>query len=89
MDRGEAEASKELLCEHVCLENEVHVQVAKLAPMHIVDWGEAQEADAMLATCRRWLCTCKDIPFPKRDVLLKKYLHDNENTKEGCALFHV
>ena len=31
-DRGEAEASKELLCEHVCPENEVRVQAVKLAP---------------------------------------------------------
>ena len=36
-DRGEAEASKELLCEHVCLENEACVQAAKLASIHIVD----------------------------------------------------
>ena len=89
MHRGKAEASKDLLCEHVCLENEVHVQAAKLTPMHIVDWGEAQEADAVLATCRRWLHTCKDTPFPKRDALLKKYLGDNADTEEGCALFHM
>ena len=59
-DRGEAEASEELLCEHVYLENEAHVQAAKLAPMHIVNWGEAQEVDAALASCRRWLHTHKD-----------------------------
>ena len=46
-DQGEAEANEELLCEHVHLKNEAHVQAAKLAPMHVVDWGEAQEADAM------------------------------------------
>ena len=88
-DRGEAEASEELLCEHVCLENEVHVQTAKLAPMHVVDWGEAQEEDTMLATCRRWLCTHKDTPFPRRDAPLKKYLGDNVDTEEGRALFHM
>ena len=65
VDRGEVEASKELLCEHVHLENEVHVQAVKLASMHIVYLGEAQEVDAVLATCRRWLCTRKDTPFPK------------------------
>ena len=70
--RGEAEASEELLCEHVCLENEACVKVAKLTPMHIVDWGKAQEADAALAACCQWLNTCKDTPLPKRDVLLKK-----------------
>ena len=73
VDRGEVETSDELLCEHVHLENEACVQAAKLAPMHIVDWGEAQEADIMLATCRRWLCTHKDTPFPRRNALLKKY----------------
>ena len=88
-DRGEAEASEELLCECMCLENKACVQAAKLTPMHIVDWREAQEADAVLAACRRWLCTCKDTPFPKRDALLKKYLGDNVDTKEWHALFHV
>ena len=85
--RREAEASEELLCEHVHLENEVHVKVAKLMPMHIVDWGEAQEVDAALAACCQWLNTCKDTPLPKRDVLLKKYLGCHAETEEGCALF--
>ena len=35
----------------MCLENEAQVQAAKLAPMHIVDRGEAQEVDAVLAAC--------------------------------------
>ena len=38
-DWSKAEASKELLCEHVHLENEACIQAAKLAPMHVVDWG--------------------------------------------------
>ena len=88
-DRGEAVACKELLCEHVCLKNEAHVQAAKLAPMHVMDWGEAQEVDAVLATCRGWLGTWKDTSFPKRDALLKKYLGDNTDTEEGRALFHM
>ena len=41
--------SEELLEEHEHLSQEVRVQVAKLAPMHIVDWEEAQKADAALA----------------------------------------
>ena len=86
-DRGEAEVSKELLCEHVHLENEACVQAPKLAPMHVNNWGEAQETDAVLATCRLWLCTQKDTPFPKRDALLKKYLGDNVDTEERHALF--
>ena len=54
-DQGKAEANEELLCEHVHLKNEVQVQAAKLAPIHVVDWKEAQEADAVLAACRKWL----------------------------------
>ena len=89
LDRGEAEASEELLGEHECLGNEACVQAARMAPMHIVDWGEAQEVDPMLATCRRSLHTCKDTPFPKRDTLLRKYLGDNANTEEERALLHA
>ena len=71
---GEVRASKELLEEHECLSREARVQVAKLAPMHIVDWAEAQEADAVSATCCKWLHIRKDTPLPKRDTLLKKCL---------------
>ena len=39
-DQGEVRASEELLEEHEHLSREVRVQVAKLAPMHIVDWAE-------------------------------------------------
>ena len=49
---GEAKASEELLEEHEHLSQETRVQAAKLAPMHIADWEEAQEADAALAACR-------------------------------------
>ena len=54
-DRGEAEANEESLCKHLHLENKALVQAVKLAPMHVIDWGEAQEADAVLAACRKWL----------------------------------
>ena len=37
---------------HKCLSQEVRVQVPKMAPMHIVDWAEAQEADY---ACCKWL----------------------------------
>ena len=53
VDRGEAKVSEELLGEHECLRNEVHVQAARMVPMHIVHWGETQEADPMLL--RRYL----------------------------------
>ena len=85
----EAEASEELLCEHEHLGNEACVQATKMVLMHIMDWGEAQEADPLLATCRRWLCTFRDTPFPKRDALFRKYLGDNVNMKERCAIFRV
>ena len=50
-DRGEAKANKELLEEHEHLSQETRVQEVKLEPMHIVDWEEAQEVDAVLAGC--------------------------------------
>ena len=50
-NQGEAKASKELLEEHEHLSQEARVQAAKLEPMHMVDWEEAQEADAALAAC--------------------------------------
>ena len=74
VDQSEVEANEKLLCEHVHLYNEVWVQAAKLAPIHIVDWGDAQEADAVLATCQKWLKAHRDTPPQKRDALLKKYL---------------
>ena len=57
------EASESLLCEHVHLADEVRVQAAKLAPMHIVDWLEAQEGETVLAACMKWLKTQKDTPW--------------------------
>ena len=89
IDRGEAEVSEELLGEHEHLRNEAHVQATRMAPMHIMDWGEAQEVDPMLAACRKWLCTHRDTPFPKRDALLRKSLGDHVNMEEGHALFHM
>ena len=56
--------SEELLEEHEHLSHEARVQAAKLAPMHIVDWAEAQEVDAALTTCHKWLCIRKDTPLP-------------------------
>ena len=48
-DQGEVRVSEELLEEHENLCQEVRVQVAKLAPMHIIDLEEAQEADTALS----------------------------------------
>ena len=63
-DQGEVRVSEELLEEHEHLSREARVQAAKLAPMHIVDWAEAQEADASLAACRKWLRLRRDMPAP-------------------------
>ena len=45
IDRGEAEVSEGLLGKHECLGNKAWVQAMRMAPMHIVNWAEAQEAD--------------------------------------------
>ena len=88
-DRSEAKANEALLCEHVCLVDEVRVHAAKLAPMHVVNWEDAQGADAALAACRKWLKAQKDTPAERRDALLKKYLGSQADMEEGCMLFHV
>ena len=64
-DRGEAKANEELLEEHEHLSQEARVQAAKLEPMHIVDWEQAQEADAALAGCCKWLHFRKGMPPPR------------------------
>ena len=88
-DWGKVGASKELLEEHERLCQEVGVQVAKLAPMHTVDWQEAQEADAALAACHRWLHLRKDTPLPKRDAFLKECLGAEAESEQGKMLFHI
>ena len=86
---GEVRVSKELLEKHEHLSWKVRVQVAKLAPMHIVDWEEAQEADAALATCRKWLHFRRDTLLPKQDALLKGCLGVESETEQGKMLFCI
>ena len=50
--------------EHEHLSQEARVQAVKLEPMHIIDWEEAQEADAALAACHKWLHLRKDTLLP-------------------------
>ena len=88
-DRGEAKASEELLEEHEHLSQEARVQVAKLGPMHIVDWEEAQEADAALAACCKWLHLRKDTPLPWQDTFLKECLRAEAETEQGKMFFHI
>ena len=88
-DRSEAKASEELLEEHDHLNQEATVQVAKLEPMHIIDWEEAQEADAALAACHKWLCLRKDTPLPWWDTFLKECLGAEAETEQGKMFFHI
>ena len=78
--------SEELLEKHERLSQEERVQVVKLAPMHIVDWEEAKEADAALAACHNWLCLRRDTPLQKRDALLKECLGAEAETEQGKML---
>ena len=85
-DWGEVRVSDELLEEHKHLSREARVQAEKLAPMHIVDWAEAQEADAALAACHKWLHLRRDMLLPKWDALLKKCLGMEAETEWQDAL---
>ena len=78
-----------MLCRHVHLADEARVQAARLVPMHVVDWREAQEGDAALATCIKWLKAQKDTPAEHWDTQLKKYLDKQTDTEEGRVLFRV
>ena len=88
-NRGEAKASQEFLKEHEHLSQEARVQVAKLEPMHIVDWEEAQEADAALAVCRKWLHLRKDTPLLWWDTFLKECLGEETEMEQGKMFFHI
>ena len=66
-DHSEAKANEALLSKHVHLVDEVRVQAAKLASMHVVNWEDAQGADATLAACIKWLKAHK-IPQLRRGM---------------------
>ena len=88
-NRGEAKAREELLEEHEHLSQEARVQAVKLEPMHIIDWEEAQEADAALATCLKWLHLRKDTPLPQWDTFLKECLRAEAEMEQGKMFFHI
>ena len=88
-DRGEAKANEELLEEHECLSQEARVQVAKLEPMDIVDWEQAQEADVDLAGCHKWLHLRKGMSPPQREILFKECLGAEAETEQGKMFFHI
>ena len=88
-DRDEAKASEGLLKEHEHLSQEPRVHVAKLAPMHIIDWEEAQEADTVLASCCKWLHLRKDTSLPWRGTFLKECLRAEAETEQGKMFFRI
>ena len=57
--------------------------------MHIIDWEEAQEADATLAACCKWLYLRKDMPLPWHDTLLKECLRAEVEMEQGKMFFHI
>ena len=66
------------------------MQGCKLTPVHVVNWEDTQEADMVLAACRKWLKACKDTPTKKRDALLKKYLGQSGRHRGGPhSLLHM
>ena len=88
-DWGEARVCEELLEEHEHSSQEVRVQVVKLAPMHIVDWEQAQEADTALVACRKWLRLRKDMPLSRWDAFLKECLGVEVGTEQGKMFFCI
>ena len=77
--------------DHLSEESQAPVNHAlKLAPMHLVtNWAEVQGEDELLAACRKWMHTRKDVSPQKRDTLLKRCLGEHSDSEEGKALFHV
>ena len=57
--------------------------------MHVVDWKQAQEADAALAACHKWLRLRKGMPPSRRDTLLKECLGAEAETEQGKMFFHI
>ena len=86
--RCEAQASDALRKEHEWLGEEARLQAMKLAPMYMVDWVESQDSDPMLAACKKWLRTCREILSPKRGTLLCELLGQHMEG-EGHMLFRV
>ena len=81
--------SKVVLEEHGHLSQEARVQAAKLAPLHIVDWEEAQEADTALATWCKWLYLRKDTPLPRWNAFLKECQGVEVGTEQGKMFFCI
>ena len=70
--------------EHDRLSEESQVRALKLT-----NWEEAQGEDVLLATCRKWMSTRKDVPLQKRDALLRTCMGEHSDSEEGKALFCI
>ena len=57
--------------------------------MHVTNWGEAQGEDALVAACRKWMHTRKDVDPHWRDALLKRCMGEHSESEEGQAMFHI
>ena len=44
---------------HLCEESQACA--LRLAPMHITNWAEAKDKDALVAACQKWIHTRKDV----------------------------
>ena len=55
--------------------------------MHVTNWEEAQHEDALLAACRKWLGTRRNIIPQRRDALVKECMGEHSTSEEGKVLF--
>ena len=88
-ERGEVLISQPLRVEHDHLNEESQARALKLAPMHVTNWEEAQGEDVLLAACRKWMSTKKNVSLQKRDALLRTCMGEHSDSEEGKALFRV
>ena len=62
-----------------CLDEEVQACTLKLAPMYVTSWEESQSEDVLLAACRKWMNTKKNVTPQKRDALLKTCMGEHSD----------
>ena len=55
----------------------------------MVDWEQAQEADAALARCCKWLHFRKGMPPSQWETLLKECLGAEAETEQGKMFFRI
>ena len=71
------------------MSREARDHVAKLKLMHVVDWEQAQEVDAALVACHKWLNLRKGMPPSRRDTLLKECLGAEAETEQGKMFLRI